>query len=263
MSPPGLSEQISALLDSGSGQAGQGNVFSLTLATVKNIKDDKKLNRVKCLPIGVPDAELTDWCYVMTPMGGKERGLFLFPQVGDLVVMGYLDNDPHRPIVLGSFWSTESPAPLKVSDGKAEDYCLKSPQQVELSLHDEKKKQKLTVKMPSGIVIEIDDEKQTVTTKNKGGDTALLMKMKDGEIELQAKKKLTLQSGQASITLEKNGNITIKGNGDLTLDGKGVKLKAKASASVQGMEVSVKANQNMTLQSTGPASVKGAILKLN
>lgn len=263
MSPPDLGAQLGRLMDSAAGQTRQGNVFSLTLATVKNIKDDQKLNRVRCLPIGAPDGELTDWCYVMTPMGGKERGLFLFPQVGDLVVLGYLENDPHRPIVLGSFWNTESPPPLKVADGKAEDYCLKTPQKVEMSLHDENKKQKLTIKMPSGIVVEINDETQTVTTKNKGGDTALTMKLKDGEIEVKAKSKLTLSAGQASVTLEKNGKITVKGSGDVTLDGKSVSAKAKGTASIQGMDVSVKATKDLSLKSTGTASLKGTLLKLN
>ena len=113
MSLSGLTGQMGALMSPYSGPPG---VFSLTLATVKDIKDDKKLNRVKCLPIGAPDDEMTDWCYVMTPMGGKERGLFLFPQVDDLVVLGYLENDPHRPIVLGGFWNTETTPPLTVAD---------------------------------------------------------------------------------------------------------------------------------------------------
>ena len=211
MSLTGLTEQMSALMSPAGGQPG---VFSLTLATVKDIKDDKKLNRVKCLPIGAPDDEMTDWCYVMTPMGGKERGLFLFPQVDDLVVLGYLENDPHRPIVLGSFWNSETTPPYTIAEGKAEDYCLKTPNKVEMTLHDEDKKQKLTITMPSGIVIEIDDEKQTLTTKNKESDTVMTMKMKEGEVELTAKTKLTLKSGDASVTLEKNGNITVKGSGD-------------------------------------------------
>lgn len=260
MSLSGLTGQIGALMSPYSGPPG---VFSLTLATVKDIKDDKKLNRVKCLPIGAPDDEMTDWCYVMTPMGGKERGLFLFPQVDDLVVLGYLENDPHRPIVLGGFWNTETTPPLTVADGKAEDYCLKTPQKVEFTLHDEDKKQKLTVTMPSGTVIEIDDEQQTVTTKNKGGDTSLTMKMKDGEIELTAKSKLTLTAGSASVTLEKNGNITVKGSGDITLDGKAVSAKAKGQLSLQGMDVSATANKDLNLKATATANVKGMLLKLN
>ena len=263
MSPSEMSEHLQALFGYGDSSGTQGGVFSLTLATVKNIKDDKNLNRVKCLPIGAPDEELTDWCYVMTPMGGKERGLFLFPQVGDLVVLGYLENDPHRPIVLGSFWTSESPAPVKVEDGKAEDYCLKTPKKVELALHDEDKKQKITITMPSGIVVMIDDEKQTVTAKNKSDDTAITMKMKDGEIELKAKSKLTLSAGNASVTLEKAGKITAKGTDNILLDGKSVISKSKGTAVMQGMDVNVKANKDLSLKSTGTASVKGTLLKLN
>ena len=263
MSPSGIGDQLKTLFGTGSAPGTQGNAFSLTLATVKNIKDDQDLNRVKCLPIGAPDEELTDWCYVMTPMGGKERGLFMFPQVGDLVVLGYLENDPHRPIVLGSYWTSESPAPIKVEKGKAEDYCLKTPNKVELALHDEEKKQKITVTMPSGIVVTVDDEAQTVTAKNKAGDTALTMKMKDGEIELKAKSKLTLSAGNASVTLEKAGKITAKGTDNIIFDGKSVISKSKGTAVVQGMDVNIKANKDLDLKSTGTTSVKGTLLKLN
>ena len=258
---PSMTEHFDAIIGSSAPQG--GGVFSLTLATVKDIKDDKKLNRVKCLPIGATDKEMTDWCYVMTPMGGKERGLFLFPQVGDLVVLGYLENDVHRPIVLGCFWNTEVKAPLAVKDGKIEDYCLKTPNKVDLSLHDEDKKQKLTVTMPSGTVLQIDDEKQTVTAKNKGGDTSLVMNMKDGEIALKAKSKITLTAGNASVTLEKSGNITLKGNGDIKLDGKSVTGKAKGQLNLQGMDVSAKATKELKLNATGTASLKGTLLKLN
>ena len=263
MSLSGLGEQLETLMKAPSGSAGPGGVFSLLLATVQNIKDEEKLNRVKCLPIGAPDDELTDWCYVMTPMGGKEQGLFLFPQVGDLVVLGYLENDPHRPIVLGGFWNSEVTPPFTVADGKAEDYCLKTPKKVELTIHDEDSKQKLTVTMPSGTVIEIDDEKQTLTAKNKEGDTALEMKMKDGEVELKAKSKLTLSAGQASVTLEKDGNITIKGGGDVVVDGKSVTNKAQGEVALKGMDVSASANKDLNLSATGTAAVKGTLLKLN
>ncbi len=264
MSASPMVEQVDVIRQANGYQIGQGSVFSLTLATVKEIKDDQNLNRVRCLPIGAKNEEMSLWCYVMTPMSGAERGLFLFPQVGDLVVLGYLENDPHRPIVLGGFWNTDSKPPVAIKDGKAEDYCLKTPKKVALTLHDEENKQKLTVTMPSGTILEIDDEKKTVTTKNKGGDTSLLMKMEDGEIELKAKSKVTLSAGNASIVLEQNGKITIKGNGgDISIEGKGITGKAQGSMSFQGVNVDVKANMDLNLSATKTASVKGTLLTLN
>ena len=86
----------------------------LTLAKVTNVTDPEKFNRVKCLPIGSENTESkeeTDWCYVMAPAGGMERGIFWFPRLDDLVVLAYLDDDPHRPLVIGSLWTTEVKPP--------------------------------------------------------------------------------------------------------------------------------------------------------
>ena len=260
----GVYENLKVFNEIKGGELGQSNVFSLTLATVKNIKDEKNLNRVKCLPIDAKsDNEMTDWCYVMAPMGGKDSGLFLFPQVGDLVVLGYLRNDVNSPIVLGSYWNSETTAPRKVQDGKAEDYCLKSPKKVELSLHDEDKKQNLSVKMPSGTLVEVDDEKQTVTTKDKDGKTSLKMDLKNGEVELKASSKITLSAGNATITLEKNGKITIKGGDAVAIEGRSLELKAQGQVSIQGMDVAVKANKDLNMSATMNASLEGMLLKLN
>ena len=264
MSASPMVEQADVMRQANGYQIGQGNVFTLRLATVKEIKDDQNLNRVKCLPLEGKDNEMTDWCYVMTPMSGAERGLFLFPQVDDLVVLGYLESDPHRPIVLGGFWTADSKPPVAIADGKAEDYCFITPNKVKFTLHDEDKKQKLTFTMPSEITMEIDDENQLVTTKNKGGDTSLQMNMKDGEIELKVKKKLTITVGNASVTLEDSGNITIKGTGgDISIEGNSIAGKSQGSLSLEGVDVDMKANMDLNINAMKMASVKGTILKLN
>ena len=262
MSP--VAEQFSALLQARGRGLGQNGVLSLTLAEVKDIKDKKNLNRVRCLPIDGENNELTDWCYVMTPMGGEERGMFLFPKVGDLVVLGYLGNDVHRPIVLGSFWNTKTKPPLKVQDGKIEDYCMVTPSKVEIKIHDEKKKQRITVQLPSGNALAVDEDKQTIVTKNKGNDTGIVYKMKDGEVELKAKNKLVLKAGKASITLQKDGTISVKsGANKLALEGKAINVKATGKVSIQGMDVAAQANKALDLKATGTASLKGTLLKLN
>ena len=98
----------------------------LSLAVVTNINDEEKLNRVKCLPIENENKEETDWCYVMAPLGGKQCGQFFFPNVNDLVVLGYLGGDPHRPIVLGAYWTTQFPPPYTIQDGKVYNFSIKT-----------------------------------------------------------------------------------------------------------------------------------------
>ena len=145
----------------------------LSLAVVTNINDEEKLNRVKCLPIENENKEETDWCYVMAPLGGKQCGQFFFPNVNDLVVLGYLGGDPHRPIVLGAYWTTQFPPPYTIQDGKVYNFSIKTPNGTELLFYDEPKKQKVTLTLPSGTVLSIDDENQAVALKDKAGDNAL------------------------------------------------------------------------------------------
>ena len=267
-----IAEQLDAVLGRTNGALSREmSRYGLTLAKVTNINDEEKLNRVKCLPIGGLDTEETDWCYVMAPMGGKERGLFLFPQVDDLVVLAFLDDDPHRPLVLGSFWNSETAPPFAIQDGKAEDYCLKTPNKVEMVIHDEADKQTLTVTMPSGATLLMDDENKKINVQDKGGDNSLLIDWQGGEITLKAKSKLTLSAGDTTITLEQGGNISMKGNGNITqkangkvaLEGATVEGKATGSLSLKGATSELKADASLTVSASGTTQVKGGIVKIN
>lgn len=253
-----IAAQLDALMSKGGGGTISREMSrrGLTLAKVTNIKDEENLNRIKCLPIGAPDDEETDWCYVMTPMGGKERGLFLFPQVDDLVVLAWLDDDPFRPLVLGGFWNNETAPPFKIQDGKAEDYCLKTPKKIEIVLHDEDSKQKLTVTMPSGATMVMDDENKKITIQDKDGNNSLNMDLEGGNIELKAKSKITLSAGKTTITLEEGGNITSEGNGDISqkakgkiaMEGANVEGKANSSLSLKGASLDIKSDASLNLK---------------
>ena len=165
-----IAEELQAAMGSmGQGLEQQMTQPGLSLAVVTNVKDEEKLNRVKCLPIENENAEETDWCYVMAPMGGKQCGQFFFPNVNDLVVLGYLGGDPHRPIVLGAYWNTEVKPPYLIQDGKVHNYSIKTPSGTELLFYDEPQKQKVTLTLPSGTVLTIDDEAKSVSLKDKGG----------------------------------------------------------------------------------------------
>ena len=259
-----IAEEFEAALGAG-GQSfdRQMSRTGLTLAVVTNITDEEKLNRVKCLPITNNNEEETDWCYVMAPLGGKGCGQLFFPQVNDLVVLAYLGGDPHRPMVIGSYWNPDMPPPYTVADGKNYNYTIKTPTGTELLFYDEPGKQKVTLTLPSGTVLRIDDEKKEVALQDKGGENALTMDLNGGNIELKAKTKLTLSAGSTTITLESAGNITEKASGKVAVEAANIQSKGSASVSIEGATTEVKANANMTVQSSGPTTIKGAMVSIN
>ncbi len=251
------------LAGAGRGAHQQMNQWGLTLAVVTNITDDKKLNRVKCLPIMNEEKEETDWCYVMTPFGGKEHGQFFFPNVDDLVVLGYLGGDPHRPVVLGGYWNNEVTPPYTIADGVINNYSIKTPSGTELLFYDEKDKQKVTLTLPSGAVLAVDDENKTATLSDKNKENALTMDFSKGEIKLSAKTKLTLAAGETTIVLESSGNITEKSTTKIAMESATIEGKASAKLALAGATSEIKADATLTLQASGPASLKGAIVKIN
>lgn len=259
-----IAEELQGVLGAaGSSLDRQMERVGLSLAVVTNVNDEQKLNRVKCLPIENENAEETDWCYVMAPLGGKQCGQFFFPNVNDLVVLAYLGGDPHRPMVLGSFWNTEVKPPYTIQEGKVYNYSIKTPTGTELLLYDEPNKQKVTLTLPSGTVLSIDDEAQAVALKDKNGDNALEMDLKGGNVTLKAKTKLVLSAGQTTVTLESSGSITQKASSKIAIEAANIEEKGNAKVAVQGTTVEVKANATLDLQATGPTNVKGAIVSIN
>lgn len=259
-----IAEELQAVL------GGAGRSFDqqmarpgLSLAVVTNINDDQKLNRVKCMPIENENLEETDWCYVMAPLGGKQCGQFFFPNVDDLVVLAYLGGDPHRPIVIGSYWNTDVKPPYVIENSKVYNFSIKTPNGTELLFYDEPKKQKVTLTLPSGTVLVIDDEKKAVALQDKAGDNALTMDLQKGEVELKAKSKLTLSAGSTTVVLESSGNLTQKANNKVSIQGATLEEKGSAKVSIQGTTAEVKADATLTLQASGPTTVKGAVVNIN
>lgn len=260
----------------------------LTLAKVTNITDPDKFNRVKCLPVGSeevkdsqgnPVSEETDWCYVMAPAGGPERGIFWFPQVDDLVVLAYLDGDPHRPLVIGALWTTEVQPPYTIEEGKVLEYSMRTPSKIEFLLHDEEEKHKATLTMPSGAVLLLDDENKKLELHDKDNKNLLSIDWENGNISLKADKDFTIEAGgnitikaggdieitagSSSIKLEQSGNLTIKGSAKVAIEGATLEEKGNTSVSVQGAKVEVKANATLDLNGSAMANLKGGMVKIN
>ncbi len=84
------------------------------LARVVSVKDPGNLNRVQVRVYnvdGVSDQDGAVWARVVVPFAGGNRGAFLFPDVGDEVLVIYLGGDPRFPLVMGGLWNGQDSAP--------------------------------------------------------------------------------------------------------------------------------------------------------
>jgi uncharacterized protein involved in type VI secretion and phage assembly len=78
------------------------------LARVTTLDDPEGRSRVAVRLYGFDgtagqDAEL--WARVVAPFAGDDRGAFFLPDVGDEVLVTFVQGDARHPLILGGLWS--------------------------------------------------------------------------------------------------------------------------------------------------------------
>lgn len=181
------------------------------------------------------------WARIASLDAGENRGTFFRPEIGDEVVLGFLNDDPRDPIVLGMLNSSAKPAPFSASDENPQKGVV-TRSEMKLIFDDETKV--ITLETPGGNKLVISDQDQGVTVADQHGN---------------------------SLTLNDSG-ITLSSASDITLDATGaITLKANQDISVEGLNVSAKANGQFKAEGTGGAEVstsaiailKGSLVKIN
>jgi uncharacterized protein involved in type VI secretion and phage assembly len=219
----------------GSSGAGAGQMINGVLtATVTNTKDPEKLGRIKVQFLGQGTDNETDWIRVAAFSAGSQKGAFFLPEVGEEVLVAFIQGSIDRPVAIGVLWENTDKPPEENADGKNNVKMLKTRAGHQITFDDDTqtKKAKIEIKSSAGHIITLDDAsgQEKIEIKDKSGSNKITIDT--------TKKDITMESG---MTLNiKAQNITIEAQTALNL--KGVTLKAEAS---------------------GIAEIKGSMVKIN
>jgi Rhs element Vgr protein len=209
-------------------------INGLQIGLVSQLKEDPAgEDRILVrLPL-INAAENGVWSRLATLDAGKDRGSVFRPEIDDEVIVGFINDDPQSPVVLGMLHSSSKPAPIKAADENHEK-GLVTRSGMKLVFNDETPS--LTIATPKGNTIVIDDD--------------------DGSIVItdQTKNKITMNSD--GIALESPGDIKVKATGDVSIEGVNVNLKASAAATLEG-------SSGANLKSSGTTVVKGSLVQIN
>jgi len=215
---------VDMLKDIGAGASG-GKIEGVMVGIVTNNKDADGLGRVRLrLPVreGNDDIEAR----VATLMGGKERGSFFLPEVGDEVLVAFEQGDVQHPYIIGALWNGEDKPPEANSDGKNNIRKIRSRSGHEILFNDdaETKQEKLVIQTKAGHVITLDDSsgKEKIDIKDKTGSNTITIDSNQNAIAISSAMKLTLKS--QIIEIEAQSMMKIKSNAILTIEGTPVKI---------------------------------------
>ena len=84
------------------------------LAEVISVEDPQSAGRVQLRLLAFDGVEGHDaplWAQVAVPFAGAERGAFLLPDVGDHVIVVFIQGDARLPVVVGGVWHGAQPPP--------------------------------------------------------------------------------------------------------------------------------------------------------
>jgi Rhs element Vgr protein len=219
----------------------------LTTAIVTKLESDEEGNfRVKVkIPTLSPTEEL--WARLSTFYASKEFGVFFYPEIGDEVIVAFLNEDPQHPIILGSMYSKTKATPLPPKDDNNEKAII-SRSLIKIHFEDEKKI--LTIETPAKNTIILDDDAKKITIQDCNNN---LIEMSDSGIKIESPKDITLKA--QNIKAEGQQNIELKATSDLKGEGMNVKIKASVQFGAEGAMAELKGS--------GQTTIKGGMVMIN
>ncbi len=227
------------------------SISGLQNGTVKKIDQDPDNQfRIQVdVPVIVPGGTGI-WARLAQFYATSGKGSFFLPEVGDEVILGFLNDDPRFPVILGMLYSSKIKAPY-TPDDKNKIKAIVTKNDLKLEFNDEDKV--LTINTPGGNEFVLSDKDKSVTIKDQNGNK---VEMTTSGILMSSAKDITIKA-TGKISLEATTGITATASGgDVSLDGLNVQAKAKIAFSAQG-------SATAELKASGMTTIKGSMVMIN
>jgi len=189
------------------------------------------------------------WARLSTFYASNKIGAYFYPEVNDEVIVGFMNQDPRYPVILGSVYSKKLPPPY-TPDNKNKQKAIMTKSKLEINFDDTDKI--IQIKTPGKHVIKMDDKSGAISIKDSNKNTVSLSK---GGIALDSASNIKI-TAKGNITLQAKGNLKASAKANATMDGLQVSHKAKTKFSAKG-------NAQSELTASGMLTIRGGIVKIN
>ena len=173
------------------------------LAEVVSVKDPDRLSRVQVRLLsfdGVGEQDAPLWARVAVPFAGGRRGAFMLPDVGDEVLVSFVNGDARLPVVVGGLWNGAAAAPetLGGSGERVDRWTIVGKAGTRIAIVEEKQGQsKISLTTPNGVSLLMTDEGGGKVEVTVAGNT---LTFDSQGVSVQSASKIKAQSSQVEIT---------------------------------------------------------------
>ncbi|MBN2173797.1 MAG: hypothetical protein JXR61_07220 [Prolixibacteraceae bacterium] len=232
------------------------------LGKVADNVDPKKLGRVKISFWWMEDRQMTPWVKVVTPYSHQSAGFYFVPAINSRVLVGFEDGDVEKPYCIGTLFDEEN-----------------SPDSAWAGNYDKSNAKIHAIRTQSGQTIEFYDEsgKEKIRIYDTNGKNEITLDSANGEINIKAKSKLVIESGDKlniqarDIVIKADSGLKIEAGQALEQKGMDIKSEASSGFEMKGTNVEISANASLKaegsasaeISSSGITTVKGSMVKIN
>jgi uncharacterized protein involved in type VI secretion and phage assembly len=196
------------------------------------------------------DGQTGVWARMANFYATASAGAFFYPETGDEVVVGFLENDPRFPVILGSLYNKGKTPPVTPADNNNYTKGLYTKGELKITFDDENK-----------VITIITKGKNTITLSDQGQS-----------IEMTDQSKNSIKMSASGIAITSASDLNLKATGSITLNGTGgVTISSPANISASGANISNSATaafsatgtSSATLSSGGVMTIQGATVMIN
>ncbi|CAM3704233.1 Phage-related baseplate assembly protein [Vibrio aerogenes CECT 7868] len=225
-------------------------VDGLQIGLVTKLDEDPaSQNRIQVQMPALGDDNNLVWARLSSYYATQTSGNFFIPEAGDEVVLGYINQDPGQPIVLGSLYSSQHTPPYSLTaENNTKAIVTKSQLKIEFNEEDKV----TTILTPGGQSITLSDKEKSITLADQNSNTVTL---NDSGISLESPKDIKL-SAKGEISLESTNNSSIKAQMDVKIQGMNVDVQAQTGLTAKG-------SATAELSASGMTTIKGGLVKIN
>jgi len=216
-------------------------VSGLQMGVVTALEDDPDgEDRIKCrLPLVSPDEDGI-WARLATVDAGNDRGTYFRPEIDDEVVVGFLNDDPRHPVILGMCHSSAKPAPEPAKDDNNHKGYV-SREKLKLTFDDDKKV--INLETPAGNKITLSEDAKGIVLQDQNGNKIVL--------------------DDSGISIESAKDLTFKASKDVKLSGTNTEFSAQSSFKASGTSTAEISGAQTKINGDAMTVIKGGMVQIN
>jgi Rhs element Vgr protein len=181
------------------------------------------------------------WARMASLDAGKNRGYYFRPEIGDEVIVGFVNDDPRFAVVLGMLHSSANPAPYTAQDSN-HIKGLVTRSELKTTYDDENKI--IRIETPAGNFLDLSEKDKAISIQDQNGNS---IKMDSNGIVIKS---------VADIKMEAGAAFSQKATGEFKTEALSIQQKASTTIELDGPA-------GAKLNSSGITEVKGSMVKIN